>query len=276
MALPALIALTGVGVVAGFLSGLIGVGGGVLIVPFLYFFYERPAFAGVQIAPALEATIAHATSLFIIVPTAILGTVSYTRANLVAWRAAVPIAVVSVAAAAAGANLALLLPPDALKLTFGVFLLFTAVQLLGVEPPAETGPPRLQLGLMLPIGVAVGLLSAMLGVGGGIVAIPLLIHLVRLDLQRVAATSLAVVALAASAGTATYMWTGWRDPGLPAGSLGYVHAAAAIPILIGSVITVRLGTKVNQRVDRRTLRRIFGLVFLAVGARLIMISLPRL
>jgi uncharacterized membrane protein YfcA len=95
-------------------------------------------------------------------------------------------------------------------------------------------------------------------------------------MHRVAATSLAVVALAASAGTVTYILTGWDAPGLPPGSLGYVHATAALPILFGSLITVRLGTRVNQRVDRRTLRRIFGLLFLLLGARIIIMSLLRL
>jgi uncharacterized membrane protein YfcA len=219
----------------------------------------------------------HATSLFIIVPTAVVGTIAYARAGLVAWQVAVPIAIASVLAAAAGAHLALLLPPDVLKLAFGVFLLLTAAQLIGREPPGRRGQPlRLGWPVILPTGLVVGLLSALLGVGGGIIAIPLFLHVVRLDIDRVAATSLAVVTIAASAGTLTYVLAGWTDSGAPAGSLGYVHATVALPILIGSLATVRLGTRVNQRVDRRTLRWIFAMVFLVLGGRLVVLSTLRL
>jgi uncharacterized membrane protein YfcA len=276
MALPVLVALATVGIVAGFVSGLVGVGGGVLIVPFLYFFYAHPEWAGEAISSALEASIAHATSLFIIVPTAVLGTIAYARAQLVAWRAAVPIALVSILSAAIGANVALRLPGDVLKLAFGAFLLFTSWQLIGRKAHLVSGPLRLNLAVTVPCGLLVGLLSAMLGVGGGIVAIPLLIHVVRLDIQRVAATSLAVVTVAATAGTLTYIASGWNDPRLPAGSLGYVHATAAVPILLGSILTVRLGAWTNQQLGERTLRWIFGVLFLVLGLRLIWQSISAL
>jgi hypothetical protein len=270
MAPAALVALGGVGLAVGFLSGLVGIGGGVLIVPFLYFFYSHPDFAGATVSADVEASIAHATSLFIIVPTAILGTLTYSKAKLVAWRAAVPIALASVVAAAVGANLAVLLPPDALKLGFGIFLIFTGVQLLGRKGGAEGKPLRLTLPITTLTGVLIGLLSALLGVGGGLVAIPMLIYVVRLDMPRVAATSLAVVCFAAAAGTVTYIVNGIGDPGLPPGSVGYVHMTAALPILIGSMLTVRLGARSNQKVNRRTMRYVFGGLFILLGARLVL------
>jgi uncharacterized protein len=272
MAPPALVLLAGVGLAVGFLSGLVGIGGGVLIVPFLYFFYGHPALAGVQVAPALEASIAHATSLFIIVPTALVGTWTYARVKLVAWRAVLPIAGFSMVAAAVGANLALLLPADVLKLAFGVFLLATGIQLILRKGGMHEKPLRLTLPVTGAAGVLIGLLSALLGVGGGVVAIPMLLYVVRLDVKRVAATSLAVVAFAAAAGTITYIVNGFGDHGLPAGSLGYVHVTAALPILVGSLLTVRLGARANQRVNRRTLRYVFGSLVVVLGARLVLAS----
>jgi hypothetical protein len=268
----ALVALAGVGLAVGFMSGLVGIGGGVLIVPFLYFFYGFPEFAGAHMAPDLEASVAHATSLFIIVPTAVVGTLTYAKARLVAWRAALPIALFSIVAAAVGANLALLLPAEVLKLGFGVFLMFTGMQLVGRKPGAEGRPLRLTLPVTAATGLLIGLLSALLGVGGGLVAIPMLLYVVRLEVQRVAATSLAVVAFAAAAGTLTYIVNGFRDPGLPPGSVGYVHITAAMPILIGSMLTVRWGARANQRVNRRTLRLVFGAFFFVLGIRLVWTS----
>ncbi|MGH7504581.1 MAG: sulfite exporter TauE/SafE family protein, partial [Longimicrobiales bacterium] len=228
----ALVALAGVGLAVGFLSGLVGIGGGVLIVPFLYFFYGHPAFSGAPVSPDLEAPVAHATSLFIIVPTAVVGTLTYAKVKLVSWEAVLPVAGFSVAAAALGANVAVLLPAEALKLVFGLFVIFAGVQLMGHKTGMEAKPMRLTLPVTATAGIMIGLLSALLGVGGGLVAIPLLIYLVRLDMPRVAATSLAVVMFAAAAGTVTYAIKGLGDAGLPDGSLGYVHLTAAVPILV--------------------------------------------
>jgi uncharacterized protein len=81
----ALLSLAASGILIGFVSGLVGVGGGVLMVPLLYFFYAHPGWSGIILPGELHAVVAHATSLFVIVPTAILGTWSYHRANLVEW-----------------------------------------------------------------------------------------------------------------------------------------------------------------------------------------------
>jgi hypothetical protein len=264
MSVAALLSLGGIGIAVGFMSGLVGIGGGVLIVPFLYFFYGQP-WSGFTLDHAALVTVAHATSLFIIVPTAAAGTITYSRAHLVAWKAALPIATFSIVGAAVGATIALYLPGQLLSLAFGLFLIFTGVQLSKRRLRAGGKPLRLKLRVTAPMGLLVGLLSAILGVGGGLVAIPMLLNVVRLEMQRVAATSLVVVMFAAATGTATYVLNGLGAPGRPAGSIGFIHLTAAIPILVGSLISVRWGAKANQRVNRRTLRRVFGIGFVSLG-----------
>ena len=270
MTLAALATLVAFGFAAGFLAGLVGIGGGTLIVPFLYFFYGHAAWSGIELAPSLHATVAHATSLFIIVPTAIVGTATYARSHLVEWRAAVPIALFSVGAAFLGALLASRVPAELLKIAFGGFLLFNAIQLALRKPPhEEEGPLRVNLVTASITGVLVGVFSALLGVGGGLIAISLLLHLVRLDLERVAATSLAIVMVAAASGSLTYMTTGHNAVGMPQGHIGYVHVAAALPMLPGALIAVRWGARLNQRLSPRVLSWTFAVVFGALGIRLI-------
>jgi uncharacterized protein len=264
-----IVALFAVGLVAGFMSGLVGVGGGVVIVPFLYFMYAHPELSGFHAAPAVQAAVAHATSLFIIVPTAVSATLSYERAKLVAWPAVGPIVLGSLAAAVAGVHIAVWFPAELLKAAFGAFLVATGAHMLR----RKSVPPRDELRLALPItlsvGVVVCLLSAVLGVGGGVIAIPLLLRLVGLNVERVAGTSIAIVAFTAVAAAVTYAWTGLGDPGLPRGSWGYVHVLAAVPILAGSLLSVRRGTSVNQRLSTHGLRRVFGILLLTLGVLLL-------
>ncbi|HEX6589448.1 MAG TPA: sulfite exporter TauE/SafE family protein [Longimicrobiales bacterium] len=264
-----LAALLVVGLLVGFVSGLIGIGGGVLIVPFLYFFYAHPEWAGIHMLPGLEATVAHATSLAVILPTGLAAAAAHHRSGLVAWRAALPIAGVAVVAAFAGAHFATLLPAEVLKTLFGLLLIGSGANLAR----SSVGHAREELHLTAPVviatGTSIGLLSALLGVGGGIIAIPMLVYVVGLDMRRVAATSIAIVALTAASGTIAYGLAGVGVPGRPDGSIGYIHLVAALPILIASLFTVRLGAYVNQRMRTRHLRLLFAVLFVLLGLRLL-------
>jgi uncharacterized membrane protein YfcA len=277
LSIGVIVALLGAGLLAGFTAGLVGVGGGVVIVPLLYFFYAHPTWSGAQVPPSLQAVVSHATSLLVIVPTTLVGALAYQRARLVAWRAVVPLAIGAVVAAVAGAELAPHLPAELLKVLFGFVLLYSALRLL--RQRGQTGSPRGRAAVpfLLLSGLAIGLVSSLLGVGGGIVAIPVLIYLVGLEIRKVAATSIAIIVFTALAGVVTYMASGVPPQVvMPPGSVGYVHVAAAVPILLASTIMAPLGARVNQRLDTRALRVLFAVLFLLLALRLIVGNLPRL
>ena len=263
-----LLSLAASGLAVGFLSGLVGVGGGVLIVPLLYFFYAHPAWGGVELAGELHAVVSHATSLFVIVPTATLGAWTYHRAGLVVWRAALPIAATAVVAALAVTQVAPRIPGPVLKLAFGLLLTVAGVRLL--RSPRGAGNPDTPThpGVAAVGGLVVGAMSALLGVGGGIVAIPILVYLMDLPLEKVAATSMAVIVFTALAGVVGYAVGGAGAPASLAGSVGYVHVAAGLPIMVGALAAVRLGARVNQSLATERLRILFGLVFMVLGLRL--------
>lgn len=264
----ALLSLAASGLLIGFVSGLVGVGGGVLMVPLLYFFYANPGWSGVDLPAELHAVVAHATSLFVIVPTAMIGTWAYHRARVVDWRAALPMAAFSVGAALLTTRLTPLLPAQGLKLGFGLFLLASGLNLLRPLPLREIPPTRSHLWLGAMGGIAVGVISALLGVGGGIVAIPILVYVMGLGLEKVAATSMAVIIFTATAAVVGYAASGPSNLAMPSGSVGYIHYLAGLPIMVGSVVAVSTGARVNQRLSTRTLRILFGLVFIALGVRL--------
>jgi uncharacterized membrane protein YfcA len=163
----------------------------------------------------------------------------------------------------------LVAPGPILRVGFGLFLLATAVQLMLGRKEAEGRPLHLNAPIVAGTGLVVGFLSGLLGIGGGAVAAPLLIHVIGIRLKQTAATSLAIVCVAAIAGTITYALSGLHIQGMPAGSIGYVHALAALPILAGSLVSVRWGTLVNQRLQTETLRKVFAAFFFVLGVYLI-------
>jgi uncharacterized protein len=284
MAIEIGILLLLVGVVSGFLAGLVGIGGGVIIVPALYLFYAHPDMSGFVVEPEIAAVVAHATSLLVIVPTAMYGTRTYSRAGLVVWQAALPIALFSMLGAALGARIAVLLPAVVLTTGFGAFLIFSAARLTrsgrpGAAAPGDAPPDdhaagsRASLPVLGATGLAVGAFSALLGVGGGLVAIPLLLQVVRMGVKRVAATSLAIVLFAAPAGTLTYMMGDAPPAGMPWGSVGYVHVLAALPIAVGALLSVGLGTRANRALPVKWLRLGFASLFAVLGAYLMATSL---
>jgi len=260
------------GGVVGVVSGLVGVGGGIVMVPLLYVLFAHPEWSGISIPPVYHAVVAHATSLFVIVPTAVAGILAYHRSKLVAWRVALPMAGVAGLAAMGGVQVAVRLQPELLKAGFGAFLFVSGLNLLIASRWEGRSGDGGNKGLAFAVagGILIGFITALLGVGGGIVAIPLLIYLVRLDVKKVAATSLGIVVFSALTAALTYALNGWGHPELPPGSAGYIFLPAGLALLPGAVLTARFGVKLNQRLNPRALKVLFGFVFLLIGLRLLL------
>jgi uncharacterized membrane protein YfcA len=248
----ALAALAAFGIVGGVLAGLVGIGGGAVFVPFLYLLLEHPAWSGMVVPDARITLVAHATSLLVIVPTALSALRTYGRAGLVPWRVVVPMGLMAAVSAALTTRVAPALPGGLLT-----------------GRSAPTGQPA--RGDAHPVlgavgGLLVGAFSALLGVGGGLLAIPVLLYGLHVDLKRVAAASMGIVVFAAVAGTLGYLTS--RTAGLPPGSVGWVLAPAALALTPGAVLGARWGAQLNQRLNVDALRRVFAVVFLALGLRL--------
>ncbi|UCC47788.1 MAG: sulfite exporter TauE/SafE family protein [Gemmatimonadota bacterium] len=265
------LATLAVGLLAGAVSGLVGIGGGAIMVPFLYFFLAHPELAGVQVSPADQAVIAHATSLLVIVPISLRGAWLYNRARLVEWRAVWRMGLASVVTAVLGARVAVVVPAELLKVVFGIFLLVVSTRLLIGKRRAEVHSSEEQgavpIGGALAGGAAVGFFSALLGVGGGLVAIPVLIYGLHISLRKVSATSLAVITFTALTGVIAYAVSGWADHASET-ALAYFHLPACLGLAVGALVAVPVGPFVQQRMPPHALRWLFAAVFLILGLRI--------
>lgn len=278
MSLLALVLALLLGGVVGVVSGLLGIGGGVLMVPFLYALMAAPEWSGMVVLPEHQATLAHATSLFVIAPTALSGFLSYRKAGVIRWRMIVPLGVAAAVAALLAVQVAIRVPPEWLRAGFGFFLLAVALHITlngnkGGEEGAPGGVP-IRLWVAVLGGGAVGFLSALLGVGGGLVAVPILLYGARMELRQVAAGSIGIVVFSAAAGVLGFVVAGAGVHGLPSGSAGFIHLPVGLALLPGAILAAPLGARINQRLPVATLRRLFAFALLFLGLRLLWTNLP--
>jgi uncharacterized protein len=180
-----------VGVIAGFTSGLFGVGGGIVIVPTLV------------LVAAFPHKLATGTSLTAIVPISVAGIVGYATEGQVDWAAAACVSVGAVAGAVAGTRWLVMLSTPLLQRGFAVAMLLTAAKLF-FDDGSGAGRADLSTGMVLALvalGLASGLLAGLLGVGGGIIIVPVLTLAFGLPLVLAKGTSLAVILPTAVIGT---------------------------------------------------------------------------
>lgn len=270
MSIGAVVASVLMGGLVGVSSGLLGIGGGLVMVPFLYALMTWPEWSGLSVPLGAQAAMAHATSLAVIVPTALSGLAAFHRRGIVHWSAVLPLGAAAAISAVAGSAVAAVLPTRMLKLGFGVFLLFMAWRTLGGHRlPRSSEGVAMRWPIALAGGALVGFLSALLGVGGGIVAIPILMRWAGVHVRRVAATSIGIVAMAAPAGVLGYVISGLGQEGLPTGALGYAFLPAAVAMALGAVALAPLGARLNQSLPTVHLRLVFAFAMIVVGTELV-------
>ncbi|HEX2089079.1 MAG TPA: sulfite exporter TauE/SafE family protein [Actinomycetota bacterium] len=243
-----LIGAAGVGLLAGFLSGLFGVGGGILIVP------------GLVLLMRMNQRLAHGTSLAAIVPIAVAGVAGYALADAVDWTAGALLIVGAAAGTVVGTTALRVVPENWLRALFAAFLVLAAARLfLPVTQAMGRGAidPGAVMGLV-GIGVLSGAVAGLLGVGGGIVIVPALVLLFSLPDPVAKGTSLLVIIPTGLIGTLSNVRA--RNANLPVaavvGALGIVSAFGASQL--STVLPARLS------------RILFAILLLAVAAQLLL------
>ncbi len=250
------------GAIAGTLAGLLGLGGGLVIVPALFFIFQKQ-----QFAPEITMHLALGTSLASVVFTALSSSYAHHRHGAVRWDALALLAPGVAVGALLGALIADSLPTKVLRIAFGVFECLVAAQMwFALRPRAQRGLPH-KFG-MLSVGAGIGVLSAVLGIGGGTLTVPFLVWC-NVVIHQAVATSAACGLPIALAGSAGFIAAGWQAAQLPAWSSGYVYWPAAAGIIASSTALAPLGAWLAHKLPVQTLRRLFAVVLAIIGLRML-------
>lgn len=251
------------GALAGLLAGLLGIGGGLVIVPILTFMFTAQGFT-----PESIVHMALGTSLASIIFTSVSSVLAHNKRQAVIWPVIFRITPGIIAGTFLGTFIAAWLSTNALKVFFSVFLYYVATQMLiGIKPKASRSIPKTPG--MFAAGSTIGVFSSLAGIGGGTLSVPFLVWC-NTAMHQAIGTSAAIGFPIAVAGATGYMLNGLNVAGLPEYTLGFVHLVALGGIVGASILTAPLGAWLAHKLPVDKLKKIFACLLYALATRMIL------
>lgn len=254
--LIAILLLMGVG--GGFAAGLLGIGGGMVLVPFITMIFTARGFP-----EHLVVHMAIATSLGTILFTSLSSVRAHHKHGAVLWPVVKLLAPGILVGSWIGPWIAKHLNTSLLAFVFALFVAFSATQmLLNKKPSAHRelpGPAG-----MSAAGVVIGTVAGLVGAGGGFISVPFM-SWCNVRIHNAVATSAALGFPIAFAGTLSNIYFGWNEPGLPQWSLGFIYVPALLVIAVASVTMAPIGARAAHRMPVAKLKRIFAFVLYALA-----------
>ncbi len=265
LTLPIILLTLFLGAFAGFLAGLLGIGGGVILVPLFLWLFPLAGFPD----PVIVHT-AFGTSLAIIIPTSFSSTLGHRKRGNVDWHMVSYLALGGMIGALLGSSAAAVIPGGYLKALFGALQILIALKLLFFHPhlPPER-PDQPPKGQLLVVGLVGGFFSAFFGIGGGVVAVPLMLIVLQLPIHLAVGNSSALIVCSSFAATIGYVLHGLQAPQQAEFSFGYVNVLVATIVAPLSLLSARLGVKLASRTSQDQLVKAFAVLLALVGGKIL-------
>ena len=248
--------------VAGFMAGLLGVGGGIIMVPALYY-----AFTVLDFDIVTRMHLSVGTSLAIIIPTSIISTKTHMEYDAVDFKMVKSFGIFILCGVIAGTFLAVNLKTPALVLFFSIFAFMVGLFFIFLREKLVDNPKQISNLVKNISGILIGFISIPLGIGGGSLMVPFM-RTFGYDIRKSIGTAAAVGFLIAVTGTIT-MITGGKiiDNVNTPFSLGYINLLGFIVFVPVTMIMARLGAKAVYKIDKKILSKIFGTFLILVSIR---------
>ena len=252
-----LVPFIALGVFSGFIAGLLGVGGGLIIVPVLLYILAD----SVDQAALMHTAVG--TALAAIVFTSISSVLAHHRHGAILWPYFLKLAPAILLGAFSGAMLTQLMSFDFMRYFFALFEL-TVAALMYFGWTSTKHLQHLSDWVWRVTGYVIGLISAIVGIGGGTMTTPFLTYN-NVDIQKAVATSAAVGMPIAIAGAVGFIVAGFNSESSRDMALGFIHVQALLGIVLSSVLVAPLGAKVAHSVDGKKLKKFFALFLAFLG-----------
>ncbi|MDP3480477.1 MAG: sulfite exporter TauE/SafE family protein [Desulfoprunum sp.] len=251
-----------VGAVAGLLAGLLGIGGGLVIVPMLIFCFS------LQHIPAeITMHLALGTSMASIIFTAVSSFWAHHKRGAVHWQLVRQIVLGIFVGTFLGSCLAARMSTGFLKGFFVVFLYYVATQMVLNKKPKPSRQLPGPLGTF-GVGNVIGAFSSMVGIGGGTLSVPFMTWC-NIPVHRAIGTSAAIGFPIALAGTVGYIYNGLGVSNLPQYSVGYIYLPALVGLIVTSVLTAPFGVRLAHSLPVDRLKRVFAFLLYAVATKML-------
>ena len=251
-----------IGGVAGVLAGLLGIGGGLVIVPMLMWALAYQGFA-----PEIIMHMALGTSMASIMFTSISSFMAHHRRGAVRWDVVRSISPGILIGTFLGSCFAALLPTNFLKGFFCIFLFVVATQMLIDKKPKASKQLPGMLGLF-SMGNLIGALSSLVGIGGGTMSVPFMVWC-NIPLHQAIGTSAAIGLPIAVSGTVGYIYNGWHVVSQQHLALGYVNLFALVGIACVSIFTAPFGARLAHKLPVATLKKVFACLLYVVAIKML-------
>ena len=221
------------------------------------------------IEPTLAIRMAFGTSLAIIIPTAISSAVAHHHKNQVEIRASIFMGCAGFIGAVIGAYVATHTPGDILRVVFALVLILIALRMLLFKEEEAPVNKKENVVLFLVVGFTAGIMSGLVGIGGGIILIPAMVFLLGYNIRHAGGTSSAVIILTSLGGIISYIINGLNVSGLPLYSLGYINLLAFLVIAIFSIPLAQIGAQISNRAPENILRYIFIVILIFISLQML-------
>ncbi len=254
--------LTGIGV--GFVSGMLGVGGCFIMIPVQYW-----VLTDMGVDPTIAIRVAFGTNLLVVLPTALSGAIGHHKKEVVLWKAAIVLGITGAISSSLGAFAASHLPGNVLKTIFGIAILGGAIRMLTAKPPKIEERPLENVFTYVLWGIPLGFACGLIGIGGGVLMVPVMVVFLRFNMHQAVGTSTAMMIFTSIGGVISYVFEGLNVNGLPNYSIGYVNLLQWILLAGTSIPMAQVGVRAAHKLPARKLKYIFIAVMIYMALKMI-------
>ncbi len=254
----------------GFLAGFFGIGGGGLVVPLLILSYGQ-----MGISSSVLTHIAIATSLLVVFFASLTSAYQQNKQHNIHWRTSVMVGFCSALTAIGAVRLAVFLSGRHLRIAFALFSMMLAIKIFtetaSQDVKRDESPVRSDPALLAGIGLTAGVVSALAGVGGGGITIPMMYYFLKMPMKLALGTSSATMVITALFGAAGYIINGIGHPDLPGWCVGFIDIHRGIALVVGSLFTARIGAYLSFRTRPYLLRKLFAFFLTCISIYIIFV-----